>query len=91
MSIPKQQVVRRATKILLWISLLLFLTALATCYFGIKYEVSQIPDEIRNGMEDTDWIGAEWISLGLGIMVASLVSLLAALGLVAFRRHFSAH
>lgn len=73
---------RRAAKILLWCAVMLFLAATATCYFGERYALSKIPPEIRAGMEDTDWIGAKWIGLGMILLFGAFVSGMTAFVLV---------
>jgi hypothetical protein len=48
-------------KIQFFTGIVLAAASFATCYFGVKHLVEQIPPEIRRGMTDTDWIGIEWI------------------------------
>jgi len=36
---------------------------------GPKYAISQIPIETRSKMADFDWIGVEWITTGMSLMV----------------------
>lgn len=40
--------------------------------FGPQYEISKIPPAIRSQMSDTDWIGVEWIALGMILAVVAL-------------------
>ena len=75
-----QYVYEKPIRVLLWISAILFVAAMATCHFGVEHEINKIPPEVRAHMSDTDWIGAEWIFGGIGILALSLLSLLAALG-----------
>ena len=60
---------------LLIIALLLWLSGMAACELGVRYELAKIPPEQRARMSDTDWIGAEWIFRG---MVMGTVALLVA-------------
>ncbi|MFN0109230.1 MAG: hypothetical protein ACKVZH_10295 [Blastocatellia bacterium] len=60
-------------KKLAWVSLLLTALSIATCNFGVDYEIKKIPPEIRAGMSDTDWIGSQWIFRGMGILAIALI------------------
>jgi hypothetical protein len=77
---------KKSIKVLLWVSLLLFVASLSTCYFGVNYAISQIPPEVRAKMGDTDWVGVEWITRGLFLLLASLLSLLIAFALIFVRK-----
>ena len=77
---------RRTIKALLWVALILMLSSMATCLFGVRYAVSQIPPEVRAGMSDTDWVGVEWIARGAVLLAAALGSALTALALWLYRR-----
>jgi hypothetical protein len=77
---------KRVVRILLWTSLFLFLSSMATCYFGVKYAVTQIPPEVRGRMHDTDWVGVEWITCGSALLLLSLATSLAALCFWAVRK-----
>jgi hypothetical protein len=55
------------TKRWIVIAFLLLLVAMATCHFGVRYEIDQIPEEQRKQMTDFDWIGSEWILCGMEI------------------------
>ena len=69
----------KLAKVLIWVSLLLLLTSFGTCYFGVSYEVSKIPIEVREGMADTDWVGIEWIAGGTVIFFVSAITAIASL------------
>lgn len=69
---------KKSIRIFASISILHFVASFATCYFGVNYSESQIPPEVRNKMTDTDWIGVEWISRGLVIMLLAIVSAIVA-------------
>jgi hypothetical protein len=56
---------KRLTRVMLGIAAALMLAGMGTCYFGVRYAEAQIPPEIRAGMEDTDWVGFEWIERGM--------------------------
>jgi hypothetical protein len=66
-------------KILAALSLLLSIVSLATCHFGVQYEIDKIPPEIRARMSDTDWIGIEWIFRGMLIFFGAVISSVIAL------------
>jgi len=51
----------------------LLVTAVLASLLGVRYEISQLPIEQRNQMDDFDWIGMQWIFRGM---------VLAALGLL---------
>ena len=69
----------RAIKLLLYGALVIFALSLATCHFGVNYEVSQLPPTVREKMSDTDWIGAEWIWRGTLLLLLSIALVIAAL------------
>jgi hypothetical protein len=58
------------------LSLLLTIASWATCHFGVKHEINKIPAEQRARITDFDWVGAEWITMG---MIIFLVGILCAL------------
>ncbi len=60
----------------------LFLTivSFATCHFGTQHEINKIPRETRQKMSDTDWVGIEWI--GLGVIIESLAFVCLVLSLI---------
>ena len=64
-----------------YINFLLFLMigSFATCRFGIQHEINKIPLETREKMQEFDWIGIEWIGLGMIIQFLAVVSLILAL------------
>ncbi len=68
----------RLVKILFWGSLLLFALSVATCQLGVSHEVNQIPTDVREKMQDTDWVGVKWIWLGSGILLLSIFLMIAA-------------
>lgn len=72
LAIKWEAIMSRPIRLLLSGSLVVFALSIATCYFGVNYEVSKIPPEVRKGMSDTDWIGVEWIGGG---MLLSLLSI----------------
>jgi hypothetical protein len=64
---------KRSTQIFLTLSAALIITSMGTCFFGVRYAVNQIPPETRSQMEDTDWIGFEWIERGMAIFIVAIV------------------
>jgi len=62
---------------LFFLFLFLLVTSFAACYFGVQHEINKIPLEQREKMTDFDWIGAQWIALG---MVIFFFATLCALG-----------
>jgi len=58
---------KRVTRFLFLLAGTVFLSGVATCYFGVDHEIGKIPPEIRAGMADTDWVGTEWVLLGMVI------------------------
>ena len=62
--------VRIAERVLLGLGLLLILSGVATCHFGVRREIALIPPEQRMKMTDTDWVGAEWAAKGLWLIEA---------------------
>jgi hypothetical protein len=68
------------------LSLLLTIASWATCHFGVKYEVNKIPAEQRSRMTDFDWVGAEWITRGMIILIAGVLCAVIALVLWVIRR-----
>jgi hypothetical protein len=59
---------RIAERILLGLGLLLILSGVATCHFGVRREIALIPPEQRMKMTDTDWMAAEWAAKGLSLI-----------------------
>ena len=67
---------RRASRRLLWASVFFFVASMSTCFFGVRYAINQIPPERLSRMEDTDWIGVEWILRGgILLLIAVVVAL----------------
>lgn len=77
----------KVVKVLLWSAVVLFSASLATCHFGVRYEINQIAPEVRAGMGDTDWVGVEWIERGAVLFLVSALSLVAGLVLLAVRKY----
>jgi TRAP-type C4-dicarboxylate transport system permease small subunit len=73
-------------KILLIFGILLFVASMATCYFGVQYATSQIPPDRLSQMDDTDWIGIEWIGKGAFLLVLSFFCILTSV-IVGMIRH----
>ena len=46
---------------------IVFIAGVGTCYFGVDHEIAKIPPHIRASMTDTDWVGTEWVALGMAI------------------------
>lgn len=65
---------KRLQRVLFGLSLLLFVTSFATCHFGVEHEINKIPAEHRARMSDFDWIGYEWIELGMLIFLVGMLS-----------------
>jgi len=65
---------------------LLLVGGMSTCYFGVQYEISIIPEEQRSQMDDFDWIGVDWIARGLA--VSALAFALGVSGLVLWWRDY---
>ena len=61
----------------------LLVSAFLVSLFGVRYEISQLPIEQRNQMDDFDWIGMQWIFRG---MVLATLGLLCGLFGFAFSR-----
>lgn len=51
----------------------LFFIGLLALLFGRDYKISKIQPEIRAHQADTDWIGEEWLGLGMVFMLAAVV------------------
>jgi len=62
--------------VILLISALLFVASLATCYFGVKYEISKLPPDHPAHTGDNDWIGVEWIARGMAMQAIALFGVL---------------
>ena len=78
---------RKAIRILLGSSLLLFVASLATCYFGVGYAIRQrFPNGVPPG-HDIDWIGAEWIGRGMILLLVAMAAIIIAVGLWLFQRY----
>jgi hypothetical protein len=60
-------------KVLLTLAILLLVAAFATCHFGIRYAIDQIPEEQRRTMTDVDWVGAEWVFRAMGLAGVALI------------------
>jgi hypothetical protein len=61
---------RVAERVLFGLALLLILSGVTTCHFGVRHEIALIPPEQRARMTDTDWVGVEWAAKGLRLMEA---------------------
>lgn len=70
---------KRHIKILLFSFLLLTVVSFATCHFGVQHEINKIPPETREKMKDFDWVGIEWIGLGMIAEFFAVVCLMLAL------------
>ena len=77
---------RRASRILFLLAGTVFLGGVATCYFGVDHEIARIPLEIRAGMTDTDWVGSEWVLLGMVISAGGICILVIAFAFRAWVR-----
>lgn len=55
----------KSIKGLLAASVLLTLGDCTVSYFGVEYEINKIPPAKRALMSDFDWVGFEWIMLGM--------------------------
>jgi hypothetical protein len=64
--------------------LILTVISLSICYFGVEYEINKISPEIRSKMTDFDWIGIEWIRLGILIQIVAIVCLIPAIRFYVF-------
>ena len=73
-AIYEDALMRKVSRRLLWASVFLFVASMSTCFFGVRYAINQIPPEKLSRMQDTDWIGVEWI-LGGGILLVMAVVL----------------
>ncbi|MBK7598269.1 MAG: hypothetical protein IPJ07_06970 [Acidobacteria bacterium] len=85
--ISEMATMRNTIKYLLWLSLLLLAASFVVSHFGEQYALKQIPPEVRAGMSDTDWVGAEWIMRGLVLLLLAVISGLAALILFVLQRY----
>jgi hypothetical protein len=72
------------------LAFVVMVSGVATCYFGVKYEIAQIPPETRAGMADPDWIATEWEILGLTIVAAGIVLAVIAIVFRAWQRSVTA-
>ena len=61
------------SRLLLTVSCVTILASIATCYFGVRYAINQIPLEDRALMSDTDWVGSEWIFRGMYLFMLGVV------------------
>jgi hypothetical protein len=77
---------RKLYRVLFGLSLLLVIASWATCHFGVEHEIGKIPAEQRALMADFDWIGAEWIGLGVTIFLAGALAAILALILRMIRK-----
>ncbi len=61
---------KKSTRILLTISVVLMLAGTATCYFGERHVLNQLPADVRAHLEnDSDWLAVEWIAGGMGLFL----------------------
>ena len=59
-----------------WIlSFIILVCGMSTCYFGQEYELNKIPPEQRMAA-DADFVGFEWVLLGIRIFVVGIKGLL---------------
>lgn len=70
---------RNVIRVALLIAALLFVASLATCYFGVEYEISKLPPEHPAHTGDNDWIGVEWIGRGMALQAGAFIAALIAL------------
>jgi len=80
---------KTSRRVFLSVSALLMIASFATCHFGRRHAINQIPPETFSQMEDTDWIGVEWIDRGMYLfIVAVLIGLIPVFRLIITRlRH----
>ena len=57
---------------------LLLVASGLTCFVGPRYAVSRLSPAQRHSMTDTDWIGVEWIGIGMLLFAVAVVLILAA-------------
>jgi hypothetical protein len=62
-----------SAKRLFVVAILLLIGAFATCYFGVRHEIQDIPEHQRARMTDFDWIGVPWIERGIAIAGVALI------------------
>ena len=78
---------KKAIRIFLCSSLLLFVASFATCYFGVGYAIrQQYPNGVPPG-QDTDWIGVEWIGRSLVLMLVAVAAIIIALCIWLLQRY----
>ena len=77
---------KRVSRILFLLAGTVFLGGVATCYFGVDHEIAKIPPEIRAEMADTDWLGSEWVLLGMVISAGGICILVIAFAFRAWAR-----
>lgn len=82
---------KKSFRILLLSFLLLTIASLATCHFGVQHEINKIPFEVRSKMTDFDWVGVEWITLGMFIQIAAFICLALAISLYIFQQMKNTH
>ena len=63
----------KSSRIFLGVSLFLFVASMGTCFFGVRYAISRIPQEELDRIGDTDWIGVEWMLRGLILLMLAIV------------------
>ncbi len=66
---------RQLEKALFVLGSVLVMISIATCYGGRWYAIRQLPADVREGMEDFDWIGYEWIAAGTGVLLLGIALL----------------
>jgi hypothetical protein len=84
-----ERVMRKLYRLLLGGALLLIAASTATCFFGVRYAISQIPPEEIARRGDTDWIGVEWLLRGGLLLVIAVALVLIALILWLYQRIMS--
>ncbi len=70
---------KNVTRVALLIAALLFVASLATCYFGVEYEISKLPPEHPAHTGDDDWIGFEWVIRAMTLQAVAFFAALIAL------------
>jgi len=64
----------------------LWLGGAATCHFGVEYEIAKIPRDVRARMQDTDWVGVDWVFRGIALQGIGVLVLLGGLAVRAYVR-----
>ena len=85
-ALPKDQGMRKSSRIWFGASLFLFLASMGTCFLGTRYAISRIPPEELKRIGETDWIGVEWILRGGILLIVAVVLALVPLIRALFER-----